>query len=440
MQAFGRNLFSAQAALPARTKVRRLGPGYTQDFNPVDKSTAYLYTLAKPDSQTAVWQMCCQILALHGSIGGFTGQIAYPLADPIDGLLSLVDATAGVQQNFEGGHAIVLHKDGAYSGQAFFIRDPYVTRWRATPALAFPIGQERAVTSRFSTTGIQQDFQGGGVIQITSGARAGQVYAVSGPAYARYAETGGSTSSFLGLPIGDELTISGRQRQNFEGGYIQYTPGSSLPAEARAPVASVLIDAAPVSLQVGNVIQRTAQVVDAQNALVTDRPVTWSTSNRSVVTVEASGATATLRAVGAGFANVVAIVDGISSGTLRITVTSACCLPGEGAPTPAVQRAFQDALSRNNITPRLPADNPVRRAGQTSLEVYGRPFRRDRRGDHERRRAGQDEVVLERLPSGGVGVRGGEAERAPHASELEVAGVALAAHHVRQRGRVRLDH
>jgi len=369
LQAYLRSGFSTFVALPPTSKVRRDGSGYAQDFDGTGAATGFAFALAKPDSLENAYQMCCQILALHRSIGSFSGKVSYPVSDPNTGPGWPPEGAGSLQQNFDGGHAIFVHQGGPYNGQAFFIRDPFVSRWRVTPALSLPIGQERDAASRFSTTAVQQDFFGGVIVQITSGARQDQVYVVSGPIYQRYAEIFG-TASWLGFPIGDETIVSGRQRQNFEGGLIEYTPGSGLPAEARAPVFSISIDATPLSLQVGNVITRVAQAFDGLGNAVTGRPFVWTTSNRAVVQLEANGATATLRAVGPGFANIVAFVDGVSSGTLRITVTSACCQVGEGAPTLAIRQALQDALSRNNITPRLPADNSVRRFGSG----YGQEF------------------------------------------------------------------
>jgi len=360
LQAFARGDFSTRVALPAAGKVRRDGPGYVQNFNGASATDGFTFAIAKPDSLENAFQMCCQILSLHASIGGFTAKVGFPTGDPIAGLQSPVDSASSLVQNFEGGHAIILHQAGSLAGQALFIRDPYVGRWRAAPALGLPLTLERDTTSRFSTTATQQDFQGGVIVQITSGARQNQLYVVSGTIYQRYSELG-QVGSFLGYPIGDELAVSGRQRQNFEGGFVEYVPGS--PAEAQSPVASVSIEAAAITLQVGNVITRTATAFDSRGAAVTGRPVAWTTSNRSVIQVEANGPTATLRAVGAGFANVTAFVDGVSSGVLRITVTSVCCLAGEGAPNPAVRQAIQDALARNSIAPRLPTDNPVRRFG-----------------------------------------------------------------------------
>ena len=368
VQAFARGTFSTAVAVPPATKVHRDGPGYVQDFEDANSATGFSYLLAKPDGLDMAFQMCCQILALHKSIGSFTGNVGYPVSDYNPGLQSHIDGATGLLQNFAGGHALILHQGGTFSGQAFFIRDPYVSKWRVTPALALPVSQERDTTSRFNTTATQQDFQGGVVLLITSGALQNQVFVVSGSLYTKYAEIGG-TGSWIGFPIGDEFTLSGRQRQNFEGGFIEFNPASGT-VEARAPVNAVRIDATPVTLQLGNVITRTVQAFDIQGNAVTDRPAVWITSNRSVVQIEGTGAAVTLRAVGPGFANIVAYVDGLSSLTLRITVTSSCCQVGEGAPNLAVRQALQDALSRNNITPRLPADGPVRRMGAG----YGQEF------------------------------------------------------------------
>ncbi len=368
VQAFYRGTFSNHVVVPPTTKVHRDGPGYVQNFDDVNPATGFSYLLAKPDGLDTAFQMCCEILALHTSIGSFTGNVGYPVSDYNPGLQSHIDGTTSLLQNFAGGHALLLHQGGTFRGQAFFIRDPYVSKWRVTPALALPVSQEHAASSRFNTTGTQQDFQGGVVLQITSGALQNQVFVVSGTLFTKYAETGG-TGGWIGFPSGDEFTLSGRQRQNFEGGFIEFNPATGT-VEARAPVNAVRIDAAAVALQLGNVITRTVQAFDNQGNAVTDRPAIWTTSNRSVVQIEGTGASVTLRAVGPGFANIVAYVDGVSSQTLRITVTSSCCQVGEGAPNLAVRQALQDALSRNNITPRLPADGPVRRMGAG----YGQEF------------------------------------------------------------------
>src|SRR5262249_25025574 len=282
IQAFFRGGFSGLVTVPPRDKVHRNGPGYVQDFNAASSLQSYL--LAKPDTPASTlegaidtFQMCCQILELHTTIGSFTAKIGYPVTDAFSGTPSTVDGSEITQQNFQGGHVIILYLSGSNAGQAFFIRPPYVDPWRATPTLALPIGQERDTTSSLTTTGIQQDFQGGTIVQITSGTRKDQIYAVSGPIFRRYHAIGEGRSA-LGYRVGAEFTVAGRQRQTFEVGYIDYVPGAPAAVE-HTPVVSVIIDDAPLTLQVGNVAQRTAGVYDTRGAPATDVPITWTTSN-----------------------------------------------------------------------------------------------------------------------------------------------------------------
>jgi hypothetical protein len=238
------------------------------------------------------------------------------------------------------------------------------------PALGFPASQEHNTTSKFSTTATQEDFQGGVIVLMTSGLRQNQIFTVSGVIGAKYISLGGVTS-YLGYPIGAELTVSGLQRQYFEGGYIDYTPGSGQPATAHAPVVSLVIDTTSLNLQVGNVVQKKVVVLDNQGGVVTDMPVTWTTSNGAVIQISStSGFTATLSAIGPGFANVTAVSGGVSSPPLRITVTSACCLAGQGAPSSQIGQAIQSALARNNIVPRLPTDNAVGRLGSGYVQQF----------------------------------------------------------------------
>jgi uncharacterized protein (TIGR03437 family) len=371
LQAFARGDFSTRVALPPVDSVHRLGPGYVQNFKDIDAAEGFGFLLAQPDSTPGMaFQMCCQLLAFHASIGGFAGKVGYPVTDYFPGLASAVDNSASLQQNFESGYVLILHQGGAFAGKTFFIAPPNASIWQATPALGLPVSGPLTTASRFSTTATEQDFQGGVIVQITSGPRSGQTYTVSGSIYKTYAAIGGTTGSFLGYPVGSEITVSGKQRQNFEGGYIDYVAGSDQPAAAHAPVLSVSLDTTPLSLQVGNTVQRTLLIFDTTSTPVTGRQVTWTTSNRSVVQIDANGPTATLRAVGPGFADIVAFVDGVSSGTLRITVTSACCLVGEGAPDASVRQAFQDALQRNGIAPRLPAGSPVQRLGAGYVQEF----------------------------------------------------------------------
>src|SRR4029077_10888893 len=98
---------------------------------------------------------------------------------------------------------------------------------------------------------------------------------------------------------------------------------------------------------------------------ITDRTVTWITTNNRVVAIEtaAGSLNAVARAVGAGTAIVSAVTEGKVSPSVRITVTSPCCQIGEGAPTPVIQQAIQDAVTRNRLTIALPAKSLAQRIG-----------------------------------------------------------------------------
>src|ERR1035441_2050939 len=163
------------------------------------------------------------------------------------------------------------------------------------------------------------------------------------------------------------VASTGAYRQTFEGGALEYTPGS--PPVVRQPVVSVILAGAPLgktdNLNLGDTVTLTATPFDPFNTPLTDRVVTWSTSNSRVISVQASGttgATAVLTAVGTGTASVVASSEGVNSSTLDLAVTMACCQVGDGAPT-AVQQAFQSALARNRMYVALPVAGPAVRAG-----------------------------------------------------------------------------
>src|SRR5439155_14006245 len=107
---------------------------------------------------------------------------------------------------------------------------------------------------------------------------------------------------------------------------------------------------------------------DSNGNALTDRSIVWSTSNSRIVTVQSSGYTATIKAVGGGGANIQATSEGKLSSPLPIFVTAPCCDIGAGAPTPAIQQAFQDAVTRNKLTLRLPVPTAVRRVGNGYMQ------------------------------------------------------------------------
>ena len=134
------------------------------------------------------------------------------------------------------------------------------------------------------------------------------------PIYGLYVANGGPTGS-LGLPITQEVVLSnGDHRQTFEGGILQYTPGGGGPV-IRPPVSSVQISgrlwrARRLNLTLGQTVTLTAIPTSATAGPLTDRPVSWSTSNSRVITIAATNGTAVLKAVGGGAASVTASSEG----------------------------------------------------------------------------------------------------------------------------------
>ena len=94
-------------------------------------------------------------------------------------------------------------------------------------------------------------------------------------------------------------------------------PGT--PPPPPAPVATVGVTLNAPSLTVGQSTQAVATVKDANGTVLTDRPVSWTTSNSAVATVDASGL---VKAVSAGSATITATADS-ASGSATLTVAAA---------------------------------------------------------------------------------------------------------------------
>ncbi len=109
--------------------------------------------------------------------------------------------------------------------------------------------------------------------------------------------------------------------------------GTSAITVALAPVASVTVSPASLSLNVGQTGQLTATLKDANGNILTGRAITWSSNSSGVVMVNASGLVSAL-AVGA--AVITASSEG-RSGTAGVTVTAA-----SGGGAVLVQENFED--------------------------------------------------------------------------------------------------
>jgi len=85
------------------------------------------------------------------------------------------------------------------------------------------------------------------------------------------------------------------------------------------PVGSVSVQPTALSLSIGQDATLTSTVKDANGAIVTDRPVAWTTSNAAVASVTQAGV---VKALAAGTATISATSEG-SSGSAAVTVAPA---------------------------------------------------------------------------------------------------------------------
>jgi uncharacterized protein YjdB len=98
------------------------------------------------------------------------------------------------------------------------------------------------------------------------------------------------------------------------------TGSATVTVTTGVPVASVSVVLGSASIQVGATTTGTATTRDASNNVLVGKTITWSSSNPTVATVNAS--TGVVTGVGGGSANIVATADGVN-GQASITVTVA---------------------------------------------------------------------------------------------------------------------
>ncbi|MEO7651179.1 MAG: hypothetical protein ABIZ80_11980, partial [Bryobacteraceae bacterium] len=268
-------------------------------------------------------------------------------------------------QFFDKSYVLFAYGNSTFNGQNFTIRLLFYTKWLGLGGLnglGRPTDIERAVTINTINATVQL-YSGGAIYSNTSGVLNGRVFAVAEPAYTAYTNNGGH-AGFLGLPTADDVVTGTHHKQTFQGGNLEWDNGGT--PVVRLPVANVSLT--PVSsgiirLQLGDSFALHALILAANGAALTDRAVTWSTSNGRVATVQANGVDATIKAIGGGTAIVTATSEGKVSPSLTVSVTAPCCQIGEGAPTTFVSQAIQDAVTRNRLSILLPSPSPVRRLG-----------------------------------------------------------------------------
>ncbi|HEV2445028.1 MAG TPA: Ig-like domain-containing protein, partial [Candidatus Sulfopaludibacter sp.] len=391
--AFYRNGFNLLVGLPPLGTVKTLGstPGfYVQEFPDAAKTSGVRYALASasasvsgaaPDgSVTLILQIDAPVYAYYLTIGATTA--GYPLADT--GTCPSFDPTNSCMfQLFDKNYALFVYGNplGTTGATNFPVSGTIYTEWSAlggVGGIGLPTSAPASITATkippatAGSAASAQTFSNGAIYSIASGTYRGQVHGVAEPIYDMYVAAGGPTGP-LGLPTSEVLVYSsGLHKQTFEGGALQYTPGGG--GGPVLPVTAVNLTGATagstVNLNLGQSVTLTATPVDAQGDQLTDRPVTWSSTNGQAVSIQPqpNSQSAVITAIGGGTANVTAASGGVTSGKVTFVVTAPCCQVGDGAPL-SVQSAFQSALTRNQVTAQTPVAAPAIRSGSGYIQM-----------------------------------------------------------------------
>ncbi|MCU1232245.1 MAG: Ig domain protein group 2 domain protein, partial [Candidatus Solibacter sp.] len=390
---FFRNGFNLLVTLPPIGNVKRLGTtGYVQEFNGVVTGTKLALATLSPsalsssqDSTGGVVQLGADLYAYYTTVGAATAGL--PMYDTLN--CPPIDQTNSCTYDiFDKSYALFAYHAALASGQNFTIRSLanstsvlFYTEWTARGGintLGRPVDAESATLTATivppattGTTYITQPYLNGAIYSITSGLNRNVLFTVLQPIYGLYVTNGGPSGS-LGLPITQEIVLSnGDHRQTFEGGVLQYTPGGGGPV-VRPPVSSVAISGAALgvtlNMTLGQTVTLTATPMSSGGAQLTDRPVSWSTTNSRVITIAATNGTAILKAVGGGAASITAASEGVASQKINVIVIAPCCQVGDGAP-PSVQQSFRDALTRNKISVQAPIPSPATRVGNGYIQM-----------------------------------------------------------------------
>ena len=371
-QAFYRNGFLNLVSLPPLGNVKAFGTvGLVQEFADAAKSQTNKYALVKANASIPITENGGTVFQVYGGLYTYyttvgVANVGFPVGDTLNcPNLASAPGNSCIYQIFDKPYALFVYKNALANGVNFAVRDPFYTKWQALGGIAAAgpaTSAEQAITAASGIVATLQTFDQGAIFNITSGTLAGRLVGVGPIVFAAYAAAGGYTG-FLGLPISDEVLLpTGVKRQSFEGGFVDYTPGSL--AVARRAIQDIVLTSSigALKLNLGDSVTLTATPFDALGNALTDRAVVWSTSNGRVLSIQASGQTAVIKALSGGTATVTVSAEGKSSTPLSVLVSAPCCGLGEGAPNPAIQQAVQDAVTRNRITVQLPIAAPLQRA------------------------------------------------------------------------------
>jgi uncharacterized protein (TIGR03437 family) len=383
-----RGRFPTLTSLPPLTTVSSFGgSGYIQEFPDITKNVGLEHALIVGTPildgdgfLIDTYQVFAQMYAYYKSGALGFANLGFPVSDTD---IVVVRDTTGVvvqtyqYQYFQKSYVLFVWSappDITSTNTSFFLREPFYSKWKSLGQ----IGGLGAVTSAETSvtidtvTATRLDFEHGYMFNATAGPSAGRIVTVKEPINSVYRLNGGP-SGRLGLPLNDELLLAnGRRRQQFQGGSFEYGVGET-PVLRNAVFAVSLTSVGSLRLNLNDAFEVRAQMVTTTGESVTDRDVSWTTSNSRVIQIAIAPnqtGRATLRAVGGGSAFVTATSEGKASPPLTVFVSAPCCAVGEGAPTAALQQIFQDAVTRNRLNPKLPSASPVQRFGAGYLQEF----------------------------------------------------------------------
>jgi uncharacterized protein (TIGR03437 family) len=202
--------------LPAANPVRRVGSGLVQEFQGVEPNTAVRYLVGVADRAAIGYVVTGDILTKYEQQGGPAQAMGYPIGDV------LYDTARIGRQLFEG---------GAIAGNAVrVVAGAFLQKWALlnyeSGVMGQPTGDVDGFVTFTGTSGRSQSFQNGSLYGAGAGPQAGKVYFISGLIGAKYNSIGAARGQ-LGLPVTDEFATAGKRRQEFEGGYLEYTAGDT---------------------------------------------------------------------------------------------------------------------------------------------------------------------------------------------------------------------
>jgi uncharacterized protein (TIGR03437 family) len=365
--AYDRGSFSTLVTVP-QGDVYTFGPsGLIQTFTGAYDNTQ-TFALVKPDSTDTsnVVQVWSSIYSFYNA--GSVADIGFPTADTAScpTLVSSVAAGNTCQwQPFSLDYAYFAYTQSLPAGSDIYTQDPFFTQWNSLGGISVmgpAVSQAGQITSPYHSAATKQQFDQGAIYQIMSGPAMGLLLGVKGPIYSLYV-TNGADSGTMGFPQTVEQVLpNGMHVQDFERGAIQYNPATGV-ATLLPAVASVAVSAgSSIQMYPDESLTVQASLAGAGGVSLSNRLVTWTSSNPAVVQISGSGPSVTLVALTYGTATVTATAEGQTSPPLIISVTTSfCCQIGQGAPTPAVQQAFADAVARNGLS--VQAASGVTRVG-----------------------------------------------------------------------------